>query len=230
MPVATRSQRNVEDTPDATAPPDMLVVRPPTLEPTLHHGVCHTAALQPFTESADVPVALHTAVTNENHPKGKLVKSVPQKLKKGKKNGKNTSKTLEIELAQVKTTAMHDLRSNVTPIPVKSKAKVVGSHRNIPSLDVQDQNREGLTHSHLESTQVKDGSTCHPTKIISHNDSDNDLADSDDDWNLLDDVVINNASSMEGNGYHDLNQPDIIEGMSPIFTCCFKNLILFTRN
>ena len=85
MPVATRSQRNVEDTPNATAPLDMLVVKPPTPEPTLHHGVCHTAALQPFTESANVPVALHTAVTNENHPKGKLVKSVPQKLRKGKK-------------------------------------------------------------------------------------------------------------------------------------------------
>ncbi len=196
MPVATRSQRNVEDTPDATAPPDILVVKPPTPEPTLHHGVCHTAALQPFTESANVPVALHTAVTNENHPKGKLVKSVPQKLKKGKKNGKNTSKTLEIETALVKTTA----------------------------------NREGLTHSHLESTQVKDGSTCHLTKIISHNDLDNDSADSDDDWNLFDDAIINNASSTEGNGYHNLNQADIIEGMSPIFACCFKNLILFTRN
>jgi len=147
MPVATRSWRNVEDTPNATAPLDMLVVKPPTPEPTLHHGMCHThtAALQPFTESADVPVALHTAVTNENHPKGKLVKSVPQKPKKGKKNGKNTSKTLEIETALVKTTAMHDLKSNVTPIPVKLKAKVIGSHRNIPSLDVQDQNREGLT-------------------------------------------------------------------------------------
>ena len=115
-------------------------------------------------------MALHTAVTNENHPKGKPVKSVPQKPKKGKKNGKNTSKTLEIEIALVKTTAMHDPKSNVTPVLVKSKAKVIGSHRNIPSLDVQDQNREGLTHSHLESTWAKDGSTCHPTKIISHND------------------------------------------------------------
>ncbi len=230
MPVATRSRRNVEDTPNATAPLDMLVVKPPTPEPTLHHGMCHTAALQPFTKSANIPVALHTTVINENHPKGKPVKSAPQKLKKGKKNGKNTSKTLEIESALAKTTATHDLKSNVTPIPVKSKAKVVGSHRNIPSLDVQDQNREGLTHSRLESTQVKDGSTCHLTKIVSHNDSDNDLADSDDDQNLLDDVAINNTSSTEGNGYHNLNQADIIEGMSPIFACCFKNLILFTRN
>ena len=123
MPVATRSQRNVEDTPDATAPPDILVVKPPTPEPTLHHGVCHTAALQPFTESANIPVALHTAVTNENHPKGKLVKSVPQKLRKGKKNGKNTSKTLEIESALAKTTATHDLKSDVTPILVKSKPR-----------------------------------------------------------------------------------------------------------
>ena len=207
----------MEDMPNATAPLDMLVVKPPTPEPTLHHGMCHTAALQPFTESANVPVALHTTVINENHPKGKPVKSVPQKLKKGKKNGKNTSKTLEIEIALVKTTAMHDPKSNVTPVLVKSKAKVIGSHRNIPSLDVQDQNREGLTHSHLESTQVKDGSTCHPTKIISHNDldndSDNDSADLDDDWNLFDDAIINNASSMEGNAYHNLNQPDIIEGM-----------------
>src|SRR5258708_4463649 len=127
MPVATRSWRNVEDTPNATAPLDMLVVKPPTPEPTLHHGVCHTAALQPFTKSADIPVALHTAVTNENHPKGKLVKSVPQKLKKGKKNGKNTSKTLEIESALVKTTATHDPKSNVTPVAV------------VPSLRAQSQ-------------------------------------------------------------------------------------------
>ncbi len=55
--------------------------------------------------------------------------------------------------------------------------------------------------------------------------------DSDDDWNSFNDAIINNASSMEGNGYHDdLNQPDIIKGMSPISVCCFKNLILFTRN
>src|SRR5258708_34024692 len=150
MPVATRSWRNVEDTPNATAPLDMLVVKPTPLEPTLHHGVCHTAALQPITKSADIPVALHTAVTNENHPKGKPVKPpVPQKPKKGKKNGKNTSKTLEIESALAKTTATHDLKSYVTPILVKLKAKVIGSHRNIPSLDVQDQHREALTNSHL---------------------------------------------------------------------------------
>ncbi len=155
----------------------MQVVKPPTPEPTLHHGVCHTAALQPFTKSTNVPVALHTTVINENHPKGKPVKSASQKPKKGKKNGKNTSKTLETESALAKTTATHEPKSSVTPIPVKLKSKVIGSHRNIPSLDVQDQNREGLNHSHLESTQVKDGSTCHPTKIISHNDSDNDSAD-----------------------------------------------------
>jgi len=89
--------------------------------------VCHTAALQPFTESANIPVALHTAVTNENHPKGKPVKSVPQKPKKGKKNGKNTSKTLEIESALAKTTATHDPKSNVTPVAV------------VPSLRAQSQ-------------------------------------------------------------------------------------------
>src|SRR5260370_19255023 len=122
---------------------------------------------------------------------------------------------------------MEDPKPKITFTLMKSKAKTVASHKNIPSLDVQDQSAQPP----LQSTQVRDGSTHHPIEVISPNFNPSYEELGYDIWNSSEDEIIDTASSVEGNGsakYHDLNPPDIIEGMLPsILAHHFEKLILF---
>src|SRR5260370_1103334 len=88
---------------------------------------------------------------------------------------------------------MEDPKPKITFTLVKSKAKAVASHKNIPSLNVQDQSAQPP----LQSTQVRDGSTHCLIEVISPNFNPSYEELGYDIWNSSEDEIIDTASSVE---------------------------------